>query len=40
MLGAIALTSGSRTLKEYLKDLEERDQTRERVRKNVFKFQD
>jgi hypothetical protein len=32
MLGAIALTSGSRTLKEYLKDLEERQQTRERVR--------
>jgi hypothetical protein len=39
MLGAIALTSGSRTLKEYLKDLEERQQTRERVREKSFKFQ-
>jgi hypothetical protein len=31
MLGAIALTSGSRTLKEYLSDLRSRDQTEERI---------
>jgi hypothetical protein len=31
MLGAIAITSGTRTLKEYIKDLRARDQTEERI---------
>jgi len=32
MLGAIALTSGSRTLDEYVKDMQIREQTKERIK--------
>lgn len=31
MLGAISLTSGSRTLQEYIKDMQVREQTKERI---------
>ena len=31
MLGAIALTSGARTLEDYVKDMKERGQDEERI---------